>query len=239
MLFAFPGKTAPAVLPLSCNETTAAWEKELNSAILGERLVSDFFKNKDNGFIINSFSSAQSVEKLFTFRKLAGQILADPEGSSLGEIYVASQILKNTDAVSFIPLTGNEQKLILSADNINRQKLFIPAQGFAGRTPPPEYSKYTLCTVLNFFSRPRLKNRNNRSMDIKPVYKISYAKLFFEISFTDFYRLFLYLKDSSGNADCFSITHAGIPSSPPSVSIIPHHHKITSKNKINLKGALP
>lgn len=232
----FPGNSKAS----GKEEVTAAWEREFQAEIFGDRVLSDFFKSKDAGFMINAFCSPGSIEKLSFFRKFAAEILSPNQhgNSSREEMVVAVVILAKIETHSLRPLNPGERRLISSIETSGFMDRFPGTRTFTGKSPATEYTPCNTGMALNFSPHIKLKSGNNQKQQyIYPVNKVICGKYFYDISHADLYRLFLYVKDSSGNGDNIRITYNSFLYSSPSGSIISHLHKITTNDKTRTTGA--
>ena len=79
----------------STEEVAAQWESESDAKLWGDRVHSDFKNRQVQGFSLNAFCSAESIEKLNKLRRLAADIISGSlkDGNSGSETLLAGELL--------------------------------------------------------------------------------------------------------------------------------------------------
>ena len=218
---------------ISVDEVNAKWEGKRQAEILGGRVFSDFLNGENKGSVINSSCSIKSIEKFRGLRKLAAKILSTKNVHfSHEEKVVAAKVLGKMDSFAFRPLNRIERKLI---SNIN-----IPVSGdrlpfpmaLTGKVPDAQYIICSAGIVVILSRQVKIKECiNHKPQREYNVKKVSCGKYFYDVSFADFYRLFHYIKDSSGNGEPCLLTYYINPRHSLTSLFIIH----TSKTILNFK----
>jgi hypothetical protein len=199
-LFACGDKNMPIGTVIPVDEETAPWEREVQAAILGHRILADFLNSKNSGYIVNLSCSRETIQELFDLRKITVNILSSEHGSfSSDEVKVAGEILVKLDAVSVRPLNIREKKLL-----VNMQKAVFEAKlpftgSFTCGQPVHHLAACTTGTAVNFSPQLKLKSAECHNQYGHTPKKVTCGKCFYDISFIDLYRIFFYVKDSTGN----------------------------------------
>jgi hypothetical protein len=192
-------------------EATASWERESDAILWGERVISDFRNKKENFFSMNSLCSSGSFEKLISLKKLSADIILSSvtSGKGTGSLLIAGKILSMMDAVFITPLTHRERELLAAAEEINYMNDdFINTGAFAGEIPSPEYAALPGVITLTAPQVNLIKHSPGKKRDIPSgIKKLQCRKNLFDNEFADLYRLFLYVRDNSGNAKTFHLTY--------------------------------
>ena len=151
----------------------------------------------------NALCSSESLKKIEALRNLAADIISESEntGSSGHERKLAGEILKSIGSVSFISLNGYEQNLVLISEDIFVSDFcFHMGDLSSGNFPSPEYALTQSMIPLTISSSHKMKNNKVKNIDtILSDKNIICSKNLFDMEFADLYRLFLYVKDNSGN----------------------------------------
>ncbi|PKL18189.1 MAG: hypothetical protein CVV49_07275 [Spirochaetae bacterium HGW-Spirochaetae-5] len=198
-LFAFPGGA------MHSEEITAEWESGSESVIQGNRILSDLRNNHESVLKMNAFCSYESLKNISELRDMASSVIIRSQESGVfsGDSYLAGVLLQNIGELSFKSLNAFEQRLVLESE-----KIFFSSGTFHGRNisseniPLPEYASAQMNVSLTVSSSSNLKNykdkNRNRILLLSDRYIIC-SRDFFETEFADLYRLYLYVKDNSGN----------------------------------------
>lgn len=184
-------------------EITASWESGSDSDIMGNRILDDLRSNKEPVLKVNAFCSEESILKISQLRRMAASVIINSQNSGIisGDIHLAGTLLKNIGELSLNSLSVSEQRLVRESEKIS-----LSGNGFSrrditsGNIPMPEYAANQTITSLTVPASSNLKNHKdkNRDLILSDKYIICSRDLF-EREFADLYRLFLYVKDNSGN----------------------------------------
>jgi len=192
-------------------EVTASWERESDAILLGGRVLSDFRNKKELCFTVNASCSPESIEKIILLRKLAVDIISSSvlNGKVNCMAMFAGSILLKIDSVSLTPLTMREKELAASVEKINIIKDNFYDGGFSSAAiPHPEYAVSPSLAAVSFSSFHKLKfSKDKKNEERYTSKKILCRKNLYDNEFADLYRLFLYVKDNSGNAKPFILTY--------------------------------
>ena len=195
----------------AAEESTAAWERDSESKLYGEKVLSDFRNNRRESFALNALCPPETIEKLLVLRRLTAEIIyrsvGDAEFSSAAKL--AAGILVKMDGVSLTPLTLREIKLAASAEISGTCADEYTHSGIgAASLPHPEIVSSPGAAAAYFPEHKKSKiTREKRTSFICVSKSIQCRKNLYDSNFADLYRLFFYVKDNSGNAASYRITY--------------------------------
>ncbi len=193
----------------SGEEFRAGWESEENSRITGESVLRDLRSGKDSGLRLNALCSAESIAevnlvrgKLLTIIERAGNTAAD-------ESILAARILERAAVIDITGLTENDKKLIKKVSSLPAGCGPVKTAGFAcGAIPADAIAVHTAGVALNSTSGSFTfaADNSNKNISGRFVSSIDPCKGF-ETIHADYYRLFLYMRDDTGDASCLRHTY--------------------------------
>lgn len=197
---------------ISTEEVTAYWENDSNSQLLGDRVLSDVRNRNEQSVALNADCSFESIDRIVRLRKFATDIISASCTNSI-EAFVAGRILEKTAAVSFTPLTFFEKKLLSESLESGLSTTGFSRRGFSSANmPQPEYTVSPLTFSFTTSSVNKLKIQKDKKRGINsPPSAIICVKKLFDMEFADLYRLFLYVRDNSGNGSSCYVTYSSVP----------------------------
>lgn len=211
-------------------EITAQWERDSDAKMMGESVISGFMNRDKNSLQFNSFCSPESISRLRALRELAVKIISSPlnghHGSS--EKYIAGEILSGMEKISITPLTPREKELLTAAEEQSLSHDYHAGRAFgSAEIPLPEYAASLPGVTLPAPQTQKLKIQKEHaagkiSCSMNPVR----VKNINEREFTDLYRLFLYVREVTGNGKARNIKYCSPFASPRRLIQI----SITDKN---------
>ncbi len=188
---------------ISGEDITAPWERSSEAAIRGDRILSDLYSNKKKSLAMDAFCSPESLEKLNSLRTSAADILSrdSVSGKTRNEILLAGVILLKLEEVSITSLTADETELVRRSEKITLCDYNFSGTGFLpGVLPVPEYAVSPSVIPFSFSASNTIKRYPLNKKEIYAVLKHEPCdNNIFDGDFIDLYRLFLYVRDNSGN----------------------------------------
>lgn len=222
----------------SSEELTALWEKDSDAKLWGEKVLSGLRNRDENNFSLNAYCSPESIEKIIKLREFAAEIITASD-TNAGEVYIAGNILEMTAAVSFTPLTICEKMLVSESFKSGMSSTDFSHRDFSSeKIPVPDFAVSPLFFSFTISSVNKLKTHKdkNRVINSYPA-AIICVKNLFDMEFADLYRLFLYVRDNSGNGSSCYITYSSFPLHSSQFQNISTSNNITSENLIPQPGA--
>ncbi len=190
-------------LSVFSEEISASWERKADADIMGERVTHDFTHKKNGGLTVNSLCSEESIVKLNSIRKFATDIIAESSESKNSNTgtYIAAVMLRKVAAMSFTSLTEKESWLISSAEKLSLSVESFTWGGFSSNSSTPaEFGAFNNSAVFTISKAVKLRGSHDKnSIHNLSIKKITCSSERFDREFADFYRLFLYVRDNSGN----------------------------------------
>lgn len=195
----------PDEINFSSNEEfRAGWESEENSRITGESVLRDLRSGKDSGLRLNALCSAESIAEVNLVRDKLLAIIERADNTAADESLLAARILERAAAVDITGLTKNDEKLIKKVSSLPAGCGPVKSAGFAcGAIPSDAIAVHTAGAALNSTSGSFAFAANfaGRNIPGRFVSSIDPCKGF-ETIHADYYRLFLYMRDDTGDASC-------------------------------------
>jgi hypothetical protein len=188
------------------------WEREADARIWSDRVIEDFKSGSSKGFKINALCDETALREIKKFRKLSLEIiekdLFSQNSTSPGR--VALEIYRNTE--NYLPVSDAEEAggVIARFEILPQKERRENNSGFSGSSIPQGPS--ILCAsftgaALNRVNQ-KLKKSNASSGRVKPDYTVHKSGLklgaLWDREETDYYRIFLYIKDDDRIKKLFS-----------------------------------
>ncbi|HOP64830.1 MAG TPA: hypothetical protein PK906_15745 [Spirochaetota bacterium] len=196
----------------STEEFTASWEQEESSRIMGEAVLNDFREGGGSGFRMNALCSVQSMAEMKRIRERLFAIIEIDiiSKEATEESCLAAEILAVAGELDITGLSCTEKSLIkkINLSPLNDRPLH--ENSFAGGGSLPERAAlYISMETVNYSgngSGTDTSIRNGTSFNY-PVQNIIPCRKF-ETVHADYYRLFLYMRDDTGDSSCPDITYS-------------------------------
>ena len=209
------------------------WEREADARIWSDRVIEDFKSGSSKGFKVNALCDETALIEIKKFRKLSLEIiekdLFSQNSTSPGR--VALEIYRTAE--NYLPASDAEEAggIIARFELLPQRENRENNSGFSGSSIPEEPS--LLCAsfagaALNRVNQ-KLKKSNTASGRVKPEYPVHKSGLklgaLWDREETDYYRIFLYIKDDDRIKNLFS----NIIFSPLHFSLSPESSFYTSQ----------
>lgn len=223
---------SPEVMTITSNEEfRAAWESDENSRIMGESVLSDLRSGKISGLKLNALCSAESIAEVNLVRDKLLSIIERADNSAAEESLLAAQILERAAVINITGLTKKEESLVKTVNSLPAGCGPLKTAGFAcGAIPADSVTIYVAVAAVNstsgtftFAAATAAKN-----ISVRFVASIDPCKGF-ETIHADYYRLFLYMRDDTGDASCINKTYC-----PPAfcLHLYNSYHPIIQNNRL-------
>lgn len=189
----------------SCEEFRAGWESGENARIMGEAVLGTFRRAESSGLKMNALCSPESLLEIDRIRcKLLSIVESGKSaGAASEEILLAVKILERTASVDITGITISERDLIEKATSLPLSNKPLKTEGLKGGTSPEDLALFIACAAISTTGsgisfEPGILKRSGR---INYINKIKPGRSF-ETAHADYYRLFLYMRDDTGDSHC-------------------------------------
>lgn len=186
-------------------EFRAEWESGENARIMGESVLSRFRGAESSGLKMNALCSPESLLEIDRVRcKLLSIVESGKSaGAASEEILLAVKILERTASVDITGITISERELIKKATSLPLSNKPLKTEGLKGGTSPEDLALFIAGAAISTTGsgisfEPGILKRSGR---INYISKIKPGRSF-ETAHADYYRLFLYMRDDTGDSYC-------------------------------------
>jgi len=184
-------------------EFRADWESEENARIMGESVVSSFRNGDVTGIKLNALCSSGSIEEISRLRKWFKSLIESEKksGRITEQSLLAAEILEKIAEYDITGLSGGEERLINSVKSSPLSAEAVKPGSLADNSIPDEEIALIIpVTAINSSSKTIhfksvLSNRYRSS-----IISSKTPGRNFETAHADYYRLFLYMRDDTGDS---------------------------------------